>query len=111
MLLEVAAWLSLGVATLFISVFWLGRLLGYAEKGDTFEDLMSNVFRAMSPGLWTKAFIRQQLQFGPKTYAEIRYAATLASIDNPAVQQARSDLGVKTHKQGRDWIWTLPPDA
>ena len=112
---EFFAWIwvlgFLGIGGLGVVVFWLGHFLGYVEKGDTYYDLFENVHRAIFPRSWTKGFLVEQLLFGPETYAEIKFAATLAGVDDAALRQAGSDLGIKTHKRGQDWIWALPPEA
>lgn len=77
-ILEFGAWAMLSAGGIcvaaLVAALWLGRLLGYIEKGDTLADLIDSV-AAMAPYWFAKVFLRNRLEGGPKTEARIRYAA------------------------------------
>jgi hypothetical protein len=94
----------LGIGGIYVAVLWLGRLLGYIDKGDTFSDLMFSVLIALAPHWSARGFLRGQLEGGPKTEARIKYAARQHNIDDAVLQQARDKLKIKRYER----VWALP---
>jgi hypothetical protein len=59
-----------------------------------------------------KAFLRDQLQAGPKLMTEIEAAAKTESFSWRTIETAKAQLKIKSKKPGTDglWVWELPDE-
>lgn len=57
-----------------------------------------------------KQFLLDALAEGPKPAAKLKSQGEARAISASTIDRARNDLGIVTAKEGKIWVWSLPPE-